>query len=108
MDVIVTHALVDHADIIYSICNIFHFHGKHKCRDTFRDVHVQYHNFDNGDAFTYNDKYTALLQQELQNPYWCSHDPITTKSYEILTEMDIETMPHAMYKRKSFKKKWIY
>ena len=38
-----------------------------------------------------------MLQQELQNPYWCLHDPITTKSYQILTEMDIETMPHAMY-----------
>ena len=38
------------------------------------------------------DKYTALLQQELQNPYWNLHDPIMTKRY-----MDIETMPHAMY-----------
>ena len=74
-----------------------HFHSKHKYRDTFGDAHVQYHNFDNGDAFTYIDKYTALLQQELQNPYWCLHDPITTKSYQISTEMDIETMPHAMY-----------
>ena len=40
---------------------------------------------------------TALLQQELQNLYWCLHDPITTKSYQISSEMDIETMPHAMY-----------
>ena len=38
-------------------------------------------------------KYTALLQQELQNLFWCLHDPITTKSYQ----MDIETMPHEMY-----------
>ena len=68
-----------------------HFHSKHKYRDTFGDAHVQYHNFDNGDAFT------ALLQQELQNPYWCLHNPVTTKSYQISTEMDIETMPHAMY-----------
>ena len=45
----------------------------------------------------FTDKYTALLQQELQNPYWCLHDPITTKSYQISSEMDIETMPHAMY-----------
>ena len=59
-----------------------HFQSKHKYRDTFRDAHVQYHDFDNGDAFTYNDKYTALLQQELQNPYWCLHDPITTKTYQ--------------------------
>ena len=65
--------------------------------DTFGDAHIQYHDFDNGDAFIYNDKYTALLQQELQNPYWCLHDPVTTKSHQISTDMDIETMPHAMY-----------
>ena len=39
----------------------------------------------------------ALLQQELQNPYWNLHDPITTKSYQISKDMDIEMMPHAMY-----------
>ena len=39
----------------------------------------------------------TLLQQELQNPYWCLHDPIATKSYQISSEMDIETMPDAMY-----------
>ena len=50
-----------------------------------------------GDAFTFKDKYTALLQQELQNLYWCLHDPITTKSYQISPKMDVETMPHAMY-----------
>ena len=61
------------------------------------DSNIQYHNFNNGDALTFKDKYTALLQQELQNPYWCLHDPITTKSYEISSEMDIETMPHTMY-----------
>ena len=53
--------------------------------------------FNNGDALTFKDKYTPLLQQELQNPYWCLHDPITTKSYQISSEMDVETMPHAMY-----------
>ena len=74
-----------------------HFHSKHKYRDTFGDAHIQYHDFNSGDAFTYKNKYTALLQQELQSPYWCLHDPITTKSYQILTEMDIETMPNAMY-----------
>ena len=57
-----------------------HFHNKHKYRNTFVDAHIQYHNFDNGDAFTYKDKYTTLLQQELQNPYWCLHDPVTYKS----------------------------
>ena len=41
-----------------------HFHSKHKYSDNFRDAHVQYHNFDNGGAFTYKDKYTALFQQE--------------------------------------------
>ena len=46
---------------------------------------------------TFQDKYTALLQQELQNPYWNLHDPIATKSYQISKDMDIETMPHAMY-----------
>ena len=46
---------------------------------------------------TVKDKYTALLQQELQNPYWNLHDPIMTKSYQISKDMDIETMPHAMY-----------
>ena len=38
-----------------------------------------------------------MLQQELQNPYWNLHDPITTKSYQISKDMDIETMPHSMY-----------
>ena len=46
---------------------------------------------------TFRDKYTALLQQKLQNPYWNLHDPIVTKSYQISQDMDIETMPHAMY-----------
>ena len=74
-----------------------HFYSKHKYRDTFGDAQIQYHDFDNGDAFIYKDKYTALLQQGLQNPYWCLHDPITNKSYQISSDMDIETMPHAMY-----------
>ena len=38
-----------------------------------------------------------MLQQELQNPYWCLHDPITTQSYQISSNMDIEAMPYAMY-----------
>ena len=33
----------------------------------------------------------------LQHPYWNLHNPITTKSYQISKDMDIETMPHAMY-----------
>ena len=74
-----------------------HFYSKHKYRDTFGNAHIQDHNFDNGDAFIHKDKYTPLLQQELQNPYWCLHDPITTQSYQISSDMDIEIMPHAMY-----------
>ena len=74
-----------------------HSQSKHKYRNTFGDSNIQYHNFDNGDALNFKDKYTASLQQELQNPYWCLHDPIMTKSHQISTEMDIETMPHAMY-----------
>ena len=58
-----------------------HFYSKHKYRGTFADAHIQYHDFDNGDAFAYRDKYTALLQQELQNTYWCLHDLVTVKSY---------------------------
>ena len=60
-------------------------------------VTYKYHDFKNGDALTFKDKYTAFLQQELQNSYWCLHDPITTKSYQIFSEIDVETMPHAMY-----------
>ena len=74
-----------------------HSQSKHKYRNVFGDLNIQYHDFNNGDALTFKDKYTVLLQQELQNPYWCLHDPITTKSYQISSEMDIETMPRAMY-----------
>ena len=74
-----------------------HSQQKHAYRDTFGDTHIQYHDFDNQDLFTVKDKYTALLQQELQNPYWNLHDPIATKSYQISKDMDIETMPHTTY-----------
>ena len=74
-----------------------HSQGKHKYRNVFSDPNIQYHDFNNGDALIFKDKYTALLQQELQNPYWCLHDLIAIKSYQISSEMDIETMPHAMY-----------
>ena len=70
---------------------------KHTYRNTFGDSHIQYHDFDNQDSLTFRDKYMALLQQELQNPYWNLHDPIMTKSYQISKDMDIEMMPHAMY-----------
>ena len=74
-----------------------HLQSKHKYRNTFGDSNIQYHDFANGDALNFKDKYTVLLQQELQNHYWCLHDPIMMKSYQISTEMDIETIPHAMY-----------
>ena len=74
-----------------------HSQSKHKYRNVFGDSNIQYHDFKNGDALTFKDKYTALLQQELQNSYWCLHDPIMTKSYQISSDMDVETMPHAMY-----------
>ena len=74
-----------------------HSQSKHKYRNVFGDSNTQYHDFNNGDALTFKDKSTALLQEELQNPYWCLHDPIMTKGYQISLEMDVETMPHAMY-----------
>ena len=74
-----------------------HSKSKRKYRNVFGNTNIQYHDFDNGDALTFKDKYMTLLQQELQNPYWCLHYPIATKSYQISSEMDIETMPHAMY-----------
>ena len=66
-------------------------------RNTFGKSNIQYHDFNNQDSLTFTDKYTALLQQELQDPYWNLHDPIMTKNYQISKDMDIETMPHAMY-----------
>ena len=74
-----------------------HTQSKHAYRNTFGKSSIQYHDFDNQDSLTFTDKYTTLLQQELQNPYWSLHDQVTTKSYQISKDMDIETMPHAMY-----------
>ena len=74
-----------------------HSQRKHAYRNTFGESNIKYHNFDNQDSLVFTDKCTALLQQELQNPYWNLHDPITTKSYQISKDMDIEMMPHAMY-----------
>ena len=71
--------------------------SKHKYRNVFGDSNIQYHDLNNGATLTFKDKYTVLLQQELQNPYWCLHDPITIKNYQISSEMDVETMLHAMY-----------
>ena len=48
-----------------------HLQSKHKYRNVFGNSNIQYHDFNNGDALTFKDKYKVLLQQELQNPYWC-------------------------------------
>ena len=85
-----------HTDIVPKFPT-FHSQRKHTYRNTFGDTHIQYHDFNNQDSLTFRDKYTTLLQQELQNSYWNLHDPIVTKSYQISQDMDIETMPHAMY-----------
>ena len=58
-----------------------HSQSKHKYRNVFSDSNIQYHDFNNGDALTFKDKYMTLLQQELQNPYSCLHDSTATKSY---------------------------
>ena len=71
--------------------------ARHIYRHTFDKSNIQYHDFDNQDSLTFTDKCTALLQQELQNPYWSLHNPVTTKSYQISKDMDMEAMPHAMY-----------
>ena len=74
-----------------------HLQQKHTYTNTFGESNIQYHDFDNQDSLTFTDKYTALLQQEPQNPYWNLHYPIMTKSYQISKDMDIETIPHTMY-----------
>ena len=43
-----------------------HLQSKHKYRNVLGNSYIQYHDFNNGDALTFKDKYTALLQQELQ------------------------------------------
>ena len=48
-----------------------HSQSKYKYRNVFDDSYIQYHDFNYGDALTFKDKYTALLQQKLQNLYWC-------------------------------------
>ena len=41
--------------------------------------------------------FTKINTQHCYNKSWCLHDPVTTQSYQISLDMDIETMPHAMY-----------
>ena len=95
------HSVIDNANDTNIPCALkqtgIHSQRKHIYRNTFGESNIQYHDFDNQDSLTFYDKYTALLQQELQNPYWNLHNPVTIKSYQISKDMDIETMPHAMY-----------
>ena len=46
-----------------------HAQSKHIYRNTFGESNIQYHDFDNQDSLTFTDKYTTLLQQEVQNLY---------------------------------------
>ena len=43
-----------------------HEQSNHIYRNTFGKSNIQYHNFDNQDSLTFTDKYTTLLQKELQ------------------------------------------
>ena len=45
-----------------SFSNGTHTVSKHKYHNTFGEVNIHYHDFDNQDAFTHKDKYTALLE----------------------------------------------
>ena len=38
-----------------------HLQNKHKYRNAFGDLNIQHHDFNNGDALTFKDNYTALL-----------------------------------------------
>ena len=100
-NIINQHSVTDNANDTNIPCTPkqsgIHSQHKHTYRNTFGESNIQYHDFDNQDLLTFTDKYTARLQQELQNPYWNLHDPIMTKRYQISKDMDIEIMPHAMY-----------
>ena len=39
-----------------------HSQSKHKYRNAIGNSNIHYHDFDNGDALTFKDKYTTLLQ----------------------------------------------
>ena len=39
-----------------------HLQSKHKYRNVFGNSNIQYHDFNDGDALTFKDKWTALLQ----------------------------------------------
>ena len=45
-----------------------HFYSKHKYRDTFGDAHIQYHDFDNGDAFIDKDNTQHYYNKNYKTP----------------------------------------
>ena len=100
-NIIDQHSVIENANDTNMSCTPkqpgIHSQQKHAYRNTFGKSNIQYNDFNNHNSLTFTDKYTALLQQELQNPYWNLHDSIMTKTYQISKDMDIETMPHAMY-----------
>ena len=100
-NIIDQHSVIENANDTNTYCTpkqpSIHSQQKHAYRNTSGESNIQYHDFDNQDSLTFTDKYTVLLQQESQNPYWNLHDPIMTKSYQISKDMDIEMMPHTMY-----------
>ena len=62
-----------------------HAQSKHIYRNTFGKSNIQYHDFDNQDSLTFTNRYIALLQQELQNPYWTQLQLKVTKFQKIWT-----------------------
>ena len=81
-NIIDQHSVTENANDINSPCmpkqSSIHSQQKHAYRNTFGKSNIEYPDFDNQDSLTFTNKYTALLQQELQNPYWNLHDPIMT------------------------------
>ena len=62
----ITDDVLNSATILESKSNIkqlmgIHSQSKHKYRNDFGDSNIQYNDFNNGDALTLKDKYTALL-----------------------------------------------
>ena len=45
-----------------------HSQSKHKYRNVFGNSNIQYHDFNNGDALTFKDKYTMLYNKNYTTP----------------------------------------
>ena len=59
-DVLSSDTILESKSIITQPMGI-HSQSIHKYRNVFGDLNIQYHDFNNGDALTFKDKYTALL-----------------------------------------------